>query len=157
MGGRCRAYTAEPFPKEHHSDLLLYSHHVPTIQCAGGWNICRAILAGVPPLVPLHLQQGHQLGRTSPRHFIPYSSTFLGHFYCQNRQWWAALDHETSLCSWRNGDSLMSGYTHILKAVRCVKFTADSVTWLGSITILPTEMVSDSAFDNSYKTRCDSS
>lgn len=54
-------------------------------QHAGGWNTCRTFLAGAPPLVPLHLQWGHQLGRTSPPRFIPWTGTFVGHFHCQNQ------------------------------------------------------------------------
>lgn len=132
----------------------------PPFQCAGGWNICRAILAGVRPLVPLHLQRGHQLGRTSPPHFIPHSGTFLGHFYCQNRLWLTVQDNETSLCFWRNGDDPMSDCTRILEASSCVKFTTDSVTLFGSTTTLPTErffiMVTYGTFDSCCKGRCDS-
>lgn len=53
-------------------------------QHAGGWNTCWAYLAGAPPLVPLLLRWGHQLGRTSPSHFIQWTGTFVWCLHCQN-------------------------------------------------------------------------
>lgn len=62
----------------------LYSHHYSSVvQVGGGWNTHRAFLAGVPPLVPLHLQWGHQLETSSPPHFIPSPGTFVDLFHCQ--------------------------------------------------------------------------
>lgn len=77
--------STEPFPREHHSGLLAVLSPLQQRGAGGRWveHTHRAFLAGLPPLVPLHLQWGHQLETSSPPHFIPSPGTFVDLFHCQ--------------------------------------------------------------------------
>ena len=80
----CRQYTVF-FPKSVAVIWCCTLAPFSPFQHAGGWNTCRAFQASATPLVPLHLQRGHQLGEAALLILFPGGSFPLS-------------DNETSPC-----------------------------------------------------------
>lgn len=79
QGGCCHVDSTQSFSQR----ASQWSDDAPfsPFQRAGGWNTCRAFRAGAPPLVPLHLQRGHQLEEAALHILFP--GAFVGHFHCR--------------------------------------------------------------------------